>query len=103
MAVVGGLPSSYSRSPSALTLEFSEMAKDLPHLKKGMKCVIATALALLSAAAMIDRCAAGDVLVGRFDHRGTGANLSEKLLNTTNVNPARFGKLFSYEIEGFAY
>jgi hypothetical protein len=44
-----------------------------------------------------------DVLMSRFNPDGTGANLSEKNLTVSNVNPANFGKLFSYEIEGFAY
>jgi hypothetical protein len=44
-----------------------------------------------------------DVTVGRFHPTGTGANLTETLLNTSNVNPSQFGKLFSYEVEGFVY
>ena len=44
-----------------------------------------------------------DVPVGRFHPTGTGANLAETVLNTSNVNPSQFGKLFSYEIEGFVY
>jgi hypothetical protein len=44
-----------------------------------------------------------DVLVGRYDLRGSGANLRETVLNTANVNPDRFGKLFSYEVEGAVY
>jgi outer membrane protein assembly factor BamB len=46
---------------------------------------------------------AADVLVGRNDVRGTGANLAETLLTTANVTPATFGKLFSYEVDGFVY
>jgi hypothetical protein len=46
---------------------------------------------------------AEDVTVGRFHSTGTGANLAETLLNTSNVNPSQFGKLFSYEVEGFVY
>lgn len=79
------------------------MAEIFPHVRASAKCLIAIVIALSSAAATITPCAGVDVLVGRFDHRGTGANLTEKLLNTTNVNPAHFGKLFSYEIDGFAY
>ena len=44
-----------------------------------------------------------DVLVGRYDLRGSGANLRETVLNTANVNPGRFGKLYSYEVEGAVY
>jgi len=43
-----------------------------------------------------------DVLVGRFDLAGTGANTRETILNTANVR-AIFGKLFGYELEGAIY
>ena len=44
-----------------------------------------------------------DVTVGRYQAAGTGANLAETILNTGNVNPVHFGKLFSYEVEGAVY
>jgi hypothetical protein len=44
-----------------------------------------------------------DVLIGRFDPSGTGTNLRETILDTNNVNKIQFGKLFSYEVEGFVY
>jgi outer membrane protein assembly factor BamB len=60
---------------------------------------------LISQFVMPALCSAAgvDVLVGRYDKRGTGANLHESVLNTSNVNPSSFGKLFSYEVEGFVY
>lgn len=48
-------------------------------------------------------CHATDVLVGRNDPAGTGANLRETALTTANVNTATFGKLFAYELEGATY
>ena len=48
-------------------------------------------------------CQATDVLVGRNDPAGTGANLRETALTTTNVDTATFGKLFAYELEGAIY
>lgn len=65
-----------------------------------VKLRLALAFALLAAAPALG---AVDVLVGRYDVRGSGANLRETVLNTANVDPARFGKLFSYEIEGAVY
>ena len=65
-----------------------------------VKLKLALAFALLAAAPALGGV---DVLVGRYDLRGSGANLRENVLNTANVNPARFGKLFSYEIEGAIY
>jgi hypothetical protein len=64
--------------------------------------VIATAVAWSIASARITSGAV-DVTVGRVDPKGTGANLAETLLNTSNVNPSEFGKLFGYEVEGFVY
>jgi outer membrane protein assembly factor BamB len=63
------------------------------------------AVALISQFVISAPCSAAgvDVLVGRYDWRGTGANLHESVLNTFNVNPSGFGKLFSYEVEGFVY
>lgn len=43
------------------------------------------------------------VLTNRYDNLGTGANLHEHVLNTANVSPARFGKLFSYNVSGSVY
>jgi hypothetical protein len=61
------------------------------------------ALALLPLVSNALAAVGVDVLVGRFDRRGSGANLHETALNTSNVNPAKFGKLFSYEVEGSVY
>lgn len=65
-----------------------------------VKLGLALAFVLLTAAPALGGV---DVLVGRYDLRGSGANLRETVLNTANVNPARFGKLFSYEVEGAVY
>jgi len=62
-----------------------------------VKTYAAIALAVLSAVRIASAGAGVDVVVGRYDQRGSGANLRETVLNTANVNPARFGKLFSYE------
>jgi hypothetical protein len=43
------------------------------------------------------------VTVGRYQAAGWGANLAETTLNTSNVNVSSFGKLFSYEVEGFVH
>ena len=68
-----------------------------------VKHCIPIVLALLYVTLTPHLSAGVDVLVGRYDTRGTGANLDERILNTTNVNLAGFGKLFSYEVEGAIY
>jgi len=42
-----------------------------------------------------------DILAERYDDSRSGANLSETVLNTSNVNASTFGKLWSYTVSGF--
>ncbi|MGO8765838.1 MAG: PQQ-binding-like beta-propeller repeat protein, partial [Limisphaerales bacterium] len=44
-----------------------------------------------------------DVLTDMNDNNRTGANTSETILNTTNVNVNEFGKLWSYSADGAVY
>src|SRR5262249_20897428 len=37
------------------------------------------------------------------DVNRTGANLNESILNTSNVNPKAFGKIFSLRVDGMIY
>jgi hypothetical protein len=41
--------------------------------------------------------------MNRYDRFPTGANTQETALNSTNVNAARFGKLYSYYVDGAVY
>ena len=43
------------------------------------------------------------VLTSRFDSARTGANLKERVLTTSNVNGATFGKLFTRNVDGQVY
>jgi hypothetical protein len=43
------------------------------------------------------------VLTSRFDSARTGANLKEKILTTSNVKAATFGKLFTRNLDGQVY
>ena len=44
-----------------------------------------------------------NVLTQHNDNARTGANLNETILNTSNVRPGRFGKLFSRAVDGQIY
>jgi uncharacterized protein (TIGR03437 family) len=44
-----------------------------------------------------------DVLTANYDNNRTNANLSEFVLNKSNVNPKQFGKLYTLAIDGEAY
>ena len=43
------------------------------------------------------------VLTANYDNERTNANLSETILTTANVNPAHFGKLGEYQVDGQIY
>src|SRR5450755_418352 len=44
-----------------------------------------------------------DVLTANYDNNRTSANLGEFVLNKSNVNPDRFGKLYSFAVDGEVY
>ena len=43
------------------------------------------------------------VTMNRYDLAGTSADTREKILNTSNVNQAGFGKLYSYYVDGSVF
>ncbi len=74
--------------------------------------ITTAALGACSSAASEDGTAEGSeqglasnvhVLTSRFDSARTGANLKEKVLTTSNVNGATFGKLFTRNLDGQVY
>jgi outer membrane protein assembly factor BamB len=54
---------------------------------------------------LVAHCSAAQlrVVTNRYDNSRTGANLSEHVLHTHNVNPAQFGRLFSYQVDGAVF
>src|SRR5450432_2120366 len=44
-----------------------------------------------------------DVLTANYDNNRTSANLGEFVLNKSNVNPAQFGKLYFFGVDGDVY
>ncbi|HKE25359.1 MAG TPA: hypothetical protein VKB88_23535 [Bryobacteraceae bacterium] len=64
-----------------------------------MNCFLFVLLALLTISAQ----AQPDVLINRYNANVTGANTHEIVLNTSNVNPDHFGKLYSYYVDGAVY
>ena len=64
--------------------------------------VLRSCLAACSAAAAL--LAAGDgILMNRYDRFVTGSNTHETVLTPSNVNPATFGKLYTYYVDGAVY
>src|SRR5437763_11562102 len=48
-------------------------------------------------------CASAQVTTAQYDNARTGANLRETVLTPRNVNPAQFGKLFTFAVDGDVY
>lgn len=44
-----------------------------------------------------------DVPTANYDNNRTNANLSEFILDTSNVNPTQFGKLYTFPVDGEVY
>src|ERR1022692_2762768 len=60
-------------------------------------------LALLAAFSPRLAQAQVSVTTERYDNSRTGANLNETILNTSNVVPGQFGKLYAYTVDGSVY
>src|SRR5215469_1651111 len=60
-------------------------------------CALLALVAALSSPAQVQV----NVLTDNYNNARTNANLNETILNTLNVNPAQFGKLFSVPVSGF--
>jgi len=51
-------------------------------------------------ALLLSLCAASQVITSQYDNFRTGATLNEKTLTPANVNPARFGKVGAFKVDG---
>ena len=68
--------------------------------RKVSLCLLLALAAAFSQAAVFAQV---QVVTQHNDNARTGANLSETILNTSNVNAAQFGKLFSRAVSGYIY
>jgi hypothetical protein len=69
----------------------------------GLAVVMLGALAALGSGPAAPPAGRAAVLTDRYDNARTGANPYETLLTTSNVSPARFGRLFSRAVDGEIY
>jgi len=60
-------------------------------------------LSVICAASLLTLQAQTNILTQRGDNKRTGANTSERILTTSNVNVTGFGKLYSYPVDGQVY
>ena len=67
----------------------------------GRRAELALAFCLFLAPSTV--IAQTNVLTAQYDNNRTGANLSEQILTTTNVNAAQFGKVFSRPVDSYIY
>jgi uncharacterized protein YjdB len=59
--------------------------------------------ATIPVAVKVDPAHAVNVATWHADNNRSGLNAGEVSLSPANVNPGKFGKMFSYEVDGYAY
>lgn len=75
----------------------------LSSLDAGSATVTAAYRSLSATASVAVNSTGTNVLTWHYDNQRTGLNPSETILTTANVNAGKFGKLFSYLVDGYLY
>ncbi len=89
LAVLLGWQVYQTKSASALDEDFFAVARALPHAQVTAESLTASGLPV--------------VATYHNDNFRTGQNTLETLLTPDNVNPAHFGKLYSFPVDGYVY
>jgi hypothetical protein len=75
-------------------------AANNPVIRALLTCCLAAAMLAAAPRALHAQV---DVKTNRYDDARTGANVAETTLTTANVNVDKFGKLYSYPVDGAVY